>query len=279
MKINGILYKTYLLDNIFTVKRRYAYLNKVIPDYIFFKEIKEESSGTIEFEKIETYNKNKNYEIINLESKILESDINKISKVYAVNLKYFSLSLIDFACLWCRIKYKNKIPSVNNSDFYQFIDFVEKQNVKIDYIEENIPYFLKKLDEKLKKNSEEVTNELKILEYFERLEIIKSTDLEIIKIKKEYIYTTNVDSCHFFDSIKLSNDIPFAILKDFYKVCKDFKPLIKWVFISDEYKDKETIILKVSTKRDTKIFNKIDNNEDIENDMKEKKILEEDNKQ
>ena len=67
-----------------------------------------------------------------------------------------------------------------------------------------------------------VESELKILDYFDKLKEVESTNLEVTKIKKEYVYTVNIDSCTFFDSINLSNDVPFATLKDFYKIYKGF---------------------------------------------------------
>ena len=41
MKIDDKDFKTYLLDNLFTIKRRFSKLNNVIPDYIHFNLIKE----------------------------------------------------------------------------------------------------------------------------------------------------------------------------------------------------------------------------------------------
>ena len=123
--------------------------------------------------------------------------------------------------------------------------------------------------------------------YFENfLQIYKLVKLENIynkeqaykfwlENKKEYIYTVNIDSCSFFDSINLSNDIPFATLKDFYKIYKGFKPLTKWIFLNDDLNigitgrsdstgkitgidslEKDVISLKVSNIKNTHNYNR-----------------------
>jgi hypothetical protein len=244
MIIDNKDFKTYLLDNLFSIKRRFSRLNNIIPEYIHFEPIKE----NLNFLKNE-------YKSINLINFIKNSSINDIKKVYDLNIKHFNLTIIDFVSLWCNLKYNSKIPSFSNEDFYFLTEFIEKYNVNLNYIEDNMSFFLKKLKEKLDYNNKTVDDETLILERFEKFETVYSTKLDITKIKKEYVYTVNVDSCYFFDSIKLSNDVPFAVLKEFYKVSKGFKPLTKWIFINDELKDKETIILKVSNKKNTQLFN------------------------
>jgi hypothetical protein len=247
MKIDGNKFKTYLLDNEFTIKRRFANLNNVISDFINL-EIK---SNEPEIE----------YESTNLIKIINKYTINELDKLNEINNKYFHLSMLDLMCLWCYVKYKSKIPSTDNSDFYYLSSYIEKNNIMLDHIENNMSYFLKKIKDKLDYTNSTVVNEKQILEYFDKIEEVHSSDLIITKIKKEYVYTVNVDSCNFFDSINLSNNIPFASLKDFYKIFKGFKPLTKWIFLNDDLNikdtrstgavEKEIITLKVSSLKNT----------------------------
>ena len=243
MKIDDKEFKTYLLDNIFSIKRRFSRLSSVIPDFIYLEQV-DKNVNVLE----------SNYKSINLIDVIKKSKITDIENVYKTNEKYFSLSVIDFVSLWSYVKYK-ALPEITNPDFYYISDFLENHNSKLDYVENNMSYFLKKIKDKMDYINETVPNETDILEKFDKLDSVNATNLEILKIKKQFIYTVNVDSCQFFDSIKLSNDIPFCILKDFYKLFRGFKPLTKWIFLSDEILDKETILLKVSTRKDTPIFN------------------------
>ena len=255
MKIDDKDFKTYLLDNLFTIKRRFSKLNNVIPDYIHFDLIKESSN----------YLKNE-YKSLNLINSIKNTTIKDIENVYNLNTKYFNLTIIDFSCLWCNLKYKSKIPDFRNEDYYFLTDFIEKHNSRLNYVEDNMSSFLKKLKDKLDYNNKTVEDETLILAKFEGFETAYSTKLDVTKIKKEYVYTVNVDSCYFFDSINLSNDVPFAVLKEFYKISKGFKPLNKWIFLNDEIKDKETIVLKVSNKKNTQLFNESNDSQNKELD-------------
>ena len=231
---------------------------------------------------IEKINENK-YKSINLITKIQESNINSLNEIKELNDKYFYLSLIDVMCLWCVIKYKGVLPSGDNIDFYEFTSYIEKHGLKLNYIENEMAFFLKKIQNKKDNIKKTVENELKILYYLDKLKGTESTNLEVTKIKKEYVYTVNIDSCSFFDSINLSNDIPFATLKDFYKIHKGFKPLTKWIFLNDDLnidkssiqnrEQKDIITLKVSNVKNTPMMKENELNIldelDIENYEKE----------
>ena len=118
MKIDDKEFESYLLDNEYTIKRRFSFLNNTIPEFIY----------------IEKINENK-YKSINLMTKIQESNINSLNEIKELNDKYFYLSLIDVMCLWCVIKYKGSLPSGNNVDFYEFTTYIEKHGLKFNYIE------------------------------------------------------------------------------------------------------------------------------------------------
>ena len=252
MKIDDKEFKSYLLDNEYTVKRRIAFLNNTIPEFLHLEKVSEEND----------------YTSINLIKKIQETNMNSLENIKKLNDKYFYLSFLDLMCLWCYIKYKGSFPSGDNVDFYEFTIYIEKNNLRSDYIENEMPFFLKKIKDKINNIKQTVENEVKILEYFDKLDEVESTNLEITKIKKEYVYTVNIDSCSFFDSISLSNDIPFATLKDFYKIYKGFKPLTKWIFLTDDLttvsrtgqsidkvgSEKDIITLKVSNVKNTPLI-------------------------
>jgi hypothetical protein len=273
MKIDGKEFKTYLLDNEFTIKRRFAKLNNVIPDFIHF-------------ELVTNFPENE-YESKNLVKIIKESNINEIENVFKINEKHFFLTTVDFICLWCYVKYKSSIPPVSSPDFFMLNEFLDKHNVLLDHIDNNMSYFLKKIKDKLEYLNESVENEVKLSDYFDKIKETDSSDLEVTKIKKEYVYTINVDSCNFFDSINLSNDIPFVSFKEFYKVFKDFKPLTKWIFLNDDLNikdsrnksisEKDIITLKVSNMRNTPILKELEselksNEKEQIVELKEKKI-------
>ena len=84
MKIDGKEFKSYILDNEYTIKRRFAILDNIIPEFIYIEK-------NIDAEDI---TKNE-YKTINLIKKIQDSDINSLDKIKDLNDKYFYLSLLD----------------------------------------------------------------------------------------------------------------------------------------------------------------------------------------
>ena len=265
MKIDGKDFKSYILDNEYTIKRRMAFLNNTIPEFLYLEKL-------VSDKKIK---KDEEYRSINLIKNIQESNISSLNKIKELNDKYFFVSFLDLLCLWCYIKYKGSFPSGDNVDFYEFTSYIEKNNIRSEYIENEIPFFLKKIKDRINDIKTTVENEVKILNFFDNLKQVDSTNLEVTKIKKEYIYTVNIDSCSFFDSINLSNDIPFAALKDFYKIYKGFKPLTKWIFLNDdlnidsrresrlggiESSEKDIISLKVSNIKNTPLMKENESN-------------------
>lgn len=258
IKIDGKDFETYLLDNIYTIRRRFAAKNNVLPEFMYLKPLKENSE--------------EEFESINLVEIMKKKKIEKMNEIIQLNNEYFMMDLLSLFSLWCYVKYNSKIPSPTNTDFFPFNKILEDNNMNIANVDNEIPFFLSTLKKKVENVNNTVNEEIKILKNFEKIVPVKSTKLEVTKVKKEYVYTVNVDSCDFFDSINLSNNIPFASLKDFYKVFKGFKPLTKWIFINDDLNaqdasgrgiyDNEIITLKVSNVKNTPQISEMEIDED-----------------
>uniref|UniRef100_A0A6C0I4T8 Thioredoxin domain-containing protein n=1 Tax=viral metagenome TaxID=1070528 RepID=A0A6C0I4T8_9ZZZZ len=255
MNIDEKEFKTYILDNTFTINRRYALSQQTIPDFIYL-------------EKTD----NNNYKSINLINIIKGNNYDtdkSLEDLKSINDKYFKLSILNLMCLLCYLKYSSRLPEGNNIGFYPFNNFISKHNILMQHVDVEIPIFIKSVKDKLNNMNNIVKNETLILQDFEKNKGVASTDLDILKIKKEYTYTIDIDSCSFFDNIKLSNDIPFASVRDFYKIYKGFKPLTKWIFLNDDINtsytrntnilsmnksEKDILTLKVSNVKNTPMF-------------------------
>ena len=264
MKIDGKIFKTYSLDNIHSIKRRYAFTyHKVIPEFIILKQIK--SGGEKDILSIEN-----EYETINIVSVMQKSSISDIGKIYELNESSredekngFKINILDFAALWCSIKFDSKIPHFTNEGYFPLDEFLTRNNVNMNYLENHIPLYLKTLRKKIDNYKETINYETKILESFEKYEQSITTKLEITKVKKQFVYKTKSDAFMFYDSIKLNDEVPFVVLRDFYKIQNEFRPIPKWVFLNDEFnygsnKNKDILVLKVSNKK-SKNINEKDN--------------------
>ena len=93
MKIDGKDFKSYNLDNEYTIKRRMAFLNNTIPEFLYLEKL-------VSDEKIK---KDDEYKSINLIKNIQESNIRSLIKIKELNDKYFFVSFLDLLCLWCYI--------------------------------------------------------------------------------------------------------------------------------------------------------------------------------
>ena len=260
MKIDGKTFKIYSLDNIHSIKRRYAFTHyKVIPEFIYLKQIQNgnEIDGSFETE----------YESINIVSAIQKANISDIKNVYELNQKYFKMNILDFGALWCSIKFDNKIPHFTNVGYFSLDELLTKNNANMNYLENHIPFYLKKLKQKIDNSKETITHEIKILEGFEKYEQSITTKLDFTKIKKEFVYKTKSDAFLFYDSIKLNDEVPFVVLHDFYKIQNEFIPVTKWIFLNEEFKygsnrGKDILVLKVLNKKSVKTEKSVSENKD-----------------
>jgi hypothetical protein len=262
MKIDGKIFKTYSLDNIHSIKRRYAFTyHKVIPEFIILKKIK--SGDEKDILSVEN-----EYESINIVSLMKKAQISDIGKIYELNepsreeeKNGFKMNILDFAALWCSIKFDSKIPHFTNEGYFPLDEFLTQNNVNMNYLENHIPLYLKTLRKKIDNYKETINYETKILESFEKYEQSLTTKLEITKVKKQFVYKTKSDAFLFYDSIKLNDEVPFVVLRDFYKIQNEFRPIPKWVFVNDEFnygtnKGKDILVLKVSNKKSQNINEK-----------------------
>jgi hypothetical protein len=272
IEIDGNSFTTYILDNEYTIKRRYAHQLKTIPKFVHLKKIGDNR-----------------YESTALKELINNSNVNSLEELKNKNDKYFQIPFVELMSLWCGIKYEYKVPGGDNPDYFPFDNFVIKNNYTLNQIEIELNNFKIYYINEIKSLNNTYVNELKILQNFDRINKIHSTNLNITKVKKEYIYTVAIDPYNFFDLINLSNDIPYASTKDFYKLYKGFKPLTKWIFLNDDINtlmsqnrsniqnknESNVIILKVSNVENTPILKEYEKNisdtdvEKIEKEMEE----------
>ena len=247
--VNGKKFKVYTLDDLNTFKNRLAYKLKTLPIYLYFPD-------GISYEDI--IQKDKNIKVENILSQIIESSKeNKDIKTLIDNIKEkFGLKYdIKEKVLPLWVAYNKKIVSDYSVMGNSALDILSKQLIELKVIKSRTQLvniakdinFIKKsfeTDLSLKKN--QVKEYLKIFKEYENIE----ESLIYTDFRTEYVQfmltlnINNISILEIFNNIKLNETAPFATIKDFYKILKDFIPPEEWT----ETRDDE-IILKVNQKQ------------------------------
>tara|TARA_Y100000389_G_scaffold76493_1_gene73201 strand:- start:1057 stop:4662 length:3606 start_codon:yes stop_codon:yes gene_type:complete len=247
--VNGKKIKVYTLDDLNTFKNRLAYKLKTLPIYLYFPD-------GISYEDI--IQKDKNIKVENILSQIIESSKeNKDIKTLIDNIKEkFGLKYdIKEKVLPLWVAYNKKIVSDYSVMGNSALDILSKQLIELKVIKSRTQLvniakdinFIKKsfeTDLSLKKN--QVKEYLKIFKEYENIE----ESLIYTDFRTEYVQfmltlnINNISILEIFNNIKLNETAPFATIKYFYKILKDFIPPEEWT----ETRDDE-IILKVNQKQ------------------------------
>lgn len=247
--VNGKKFKVYTLDDLNTFKNRLAYKLKTLPKYLYFPD-------EISYEDI--IQKDKNIKVENILSHIIESSKeNKYIKTLIDNIKEkFGLKYdIKEQVLPLWVAYNKKIVSDYSANGNSALDILSKQLIELKVIKsrtqlvniaKDIDFIKKSFETDLSLKKNQVKEYLKIFKEYENIkESLLYTDFRTEYV--QFMLTLNINNIsilEIFNNIKLNETVPFATIKDFYKILKDFIPPEEWT----ETRDDE-IILKVNQKQ------------------------------
>lgn len=249
VRVNGKKIKVYTLDNLNTFKSRLAYKLKTLPIYLYFpdgisyeditqkdKDIKVED---ILSQIVKSANKNKNIKTL------ITSIKEKVGPKYDIKEKVLPL--------W--VAYNEKLVSDYSNIGNSALDILFKQLSELNILKsrtqlvdiaKNIKFNKSSFETDLSLQKDQVSEYLKIFKEYENID--ESTGYT--DFKTEYIRflltldINNISILEIFNNIKLNESVPFATVKDFYKILKDFIPPEEWTDTKDD-----EIILKVNQKQ------------------------------
>ena len=247
--VNGKKFKTYDLDSVSTFKDRLASKLSTLPEYLYFhrdlsySDLEKGKKGKITVEDIFTeirHSAEKNTSIIDL----IDSVQSKLGKKFNIRDKVVSL--------W--LAYNKKLAKNYEKNGDYALNSIAKELVKKKiFITES--QFLREW--KNRKNSREnLENSIKyrninterIIELFKEFNEIEdpivSTEFRIEYI--QFILTLGLDNIsilELFNSIVLTDTVPFVTTHNFYKVLIDYVPPDEWTTTSNN-----STILKVNKK-------------------------------
>lgn len=245
--VNGKKFKIYDLDDISTFKDRLASKYSTLPEYLYFPN-------------------DLSYSDLSGESNIIFEDIFEYIKKSAKDNTSIK-DVIDLikSKLGKNFKIKDKVVPVwflynkKLNDDYETKDAIaveliadELVKMKIFFTKNQVIRVLKDIkihEEKIKNTLENHKNNVdqktKLFEEFDNIkEPIVSTEFKVEDIN--FILTLNLKNIsilELFNSIVLTDNVPFATTHNFYKLLLDYVPPDDWVKISED-----SIILKVNKK-------------------------------
>ena len=227
MLVDNVKFKTYDLDNKFTIYERIAYTRKVLLKYIYIYKLK----------------KSENLKTINIVNIAKDNKINDMVKIYnelkteiPIELDEYNKTVLepyDYCMIWYSF---NLQKNFNQYDEFIFIQQCESVELGIVYerIKNDYDIFINSYNNELQDFIEQVEASLAINIELENTKPIYSTDVEVTKITLEVEFDIEYDIYQLFNSIQTNNRIPFCILKTnnhtFYKILKGYLPFNSWVY-------------------------------------------------
>ena len=229
MLINGENIKTYSIDNLLLIKNRIANKLKILPRFLYLKNIQDEE-----------------YALISIHDVLKKQDLSTFYTDYK-NGKFNAFEISKEELL--HILYIEKNIKDDPYLEFSFIDSISNMNVSIDNIQSDMGKINTVLKKELDVFIDKQTTFEKNIEEFEKKKDISSDEFNITSTKLEMTFETNYDIYELFNNIKLSQVVPFACINDYYKLHKNFVPFDSWIYIKNENKkideSLEVIYIKV----------------------------------
>ena len=226
--IDGQKFKVYELDTIETISDRVAVEQQTLPEYI------------------KLTGKDKDKKVINLVKKIKNYHSHQLEKFYEDFKEYFpQLQFNTFAHLWYLYSLKNG----KKMDPYIELtlqDYLKIHSYSLYKLETESSSFENNINKKLKLLNENVEENLKEFKILLKQQPIHSTPIEILRVKTEMTFEVDYDIYELFNYMKMSRDIPFAVIGSYYKIMEGFIPTDKWSYSTErlegDFGDKRDVL-------------------------------------
>lgn len=249
-------FKRYELDNEETIRKRIASQLKTVPEYLIFPR---------------GFNiKDRDFEVESLQG-IIQSAIDKDTDIQKFieeeKLTEGKIPLSEIIQLW--MSYDKATQDLAGS--YGASNFISVEGVppeEIDELWKSYPNFIQSLKSRIQVNDLNVKEQEKLYREFDKVpKGAKHTDFIIESIVYEIEMDNNNQTLsEIFNSIILTEAIPFASFKSYYKILKDFIPRREWATTEED-----TILLKMFSKENI-IPDKYDDYQTVSLQLKENKI-------
>lgn len=229
--VDGKLFPVYELDSDETVLDRIAISKKTIPEYI----------------KV-IYDEKKNITTINLIEQISKFLPHEMEKFYDTFKEDFpKIDFDTFSKIWYIYSLKSGDKSVMDPYVQITIEnYLSQNNSSFVKIESGINSFKTDMKSRLNLLREKVNSDLKDFKEFSTQKKIHSTPIEVVRVKTELIFEVEYDIYELFNYMKMSRDIPFAVIGSYYKIMQGFLPSDRWSYAQErlegDFGDKRDVL-------------------------------------
>ncbi|MDD4931365.1 MAG: hypothetical protein PHG66_04460 [Candidatus Colwellbacteria bacterium] len=224
-------FQSYELDSNETIADRIAVSKKTLPDYI----------------KV-MYGETKNITTLNLIDQIKKFKPHELEKFYETYKEDFpKVDFDNFARLWYLYALKEGDKSIMDPHVQITLDaYLEKQSSNFSKIEGSMGTFKTDMKTKLDSLTKKVSKDLADFKEFSTHSKIHSTPIEVVRVKTELVFEVEYDIYELFNYMKMSRDIPFAVIGSYYKIMEGFVPSDRWSYarerLEGDFGDKRDVL-------------------------------------
>ena len=225
--INGKSFTTYELDSDETILERIAVQENSLPEYI----------------KIVGDGPQK--KTINLVKQISNYPSHEFENFYNFFKDEFpKIDFETFSKLWY-IYSLDRGKNINPLITIALEDFLQKHSSSLAKMSE-FESFYSTLKIRMESLNKKVKQSLKDFKEFSSYEGIPSTPLEVVRVKTELLFEVEYDIYELFNYMKMSRDIPFAVIGSYYKIMEGFIPSDRWSYtrerLEGDFGDKRDVL-------------------------------------
>lgn len=229
--VDGKVFTTYELDSDESILNRIAISKKTLPKFIKILRKEEENITTLDL--IEEIEKFKHHEI--------EKFFNKYTEYFP------DVTLYDIARLWYIHSLKEGDKKIMNPFIEITIDeYLQKYNDSFSKLKRDISNFENDFKSKLEILEKKVKEEVIDFKEFSKQKNIYSTPIEVVRVKTEITFEVEYDIYELFNYMKMSRDIPFAVIGSYYKIMEGFIPSDRWSYtrekLDGDFEDKKDVL-------------------------------------
>lgn len=244
--VDGKRFITYELDSRESIKNRIALEKKILPDRILFTFTVDENGDT-------------NITTTTIEDVMNRYKNSQFQQFYEDNKDQFNIDFESIANIW----YLIVLDEGKKSDPYvdlTFDEYIKQYKYSLSRLQDSIKDFKEQQRSKFNLFTASAKKELDIVKELDRHKSIHTTSVEVVKVKTEVSFEVDYDIFELFNYIKMSRDVPFAVIGDYYKILKDFIPLDRWTYAREKLEadfgnKKEVLYLKTLNVRNEPIKN------------------------
>jgi len=224
-------FQFYELDSDDTVIDRIAVSKRTLPEYI----------------KV-IYGENRQIIILNLIDQISKFKPHQLENFYETYKDEFpNVEFDNFAKLWYLYALKEGNKSIMDPYVQITLEtYFEKQSINFSKLESDNDAFKTGIKTKLDSLTKKVSIDVSDFKEFSTQSKIHSTPIEVVRVKTEIMFEVEYDIYELFNYMKMSRDIPFAVIGSYYKIMEGFVPSDRWSYarerLEGDFGDKRDVL-------------------------------------